>query len=69
MLFLYIYHPWINILLPVTHMISYQYRKAFGLLILFLERLHDKEKVDSTPWSLLINSLENERYKIMSDKI
>lgn len=25
---------------------SYQYRKAFGLLILVLERLDDKEKVD-----------------------
>ena len=25
---------------------TYQYRKAFGLLILFLERLPDKDKVD-----------------------
>lgn len=25
---------------------TYEYRKAFGLLILFLERLDDKEKVD-----------------------
>jgi hypothetical protein len=25
---------------------TYQYRKAFWLLILFLERLHDKDKVD-----------------------
>ncbi len=25
---------------------TYQYRKAFGLLILVLERLDDKEKVD-----------------------
>ncbi len=24
----------------------YEYRKAFELLILFLERLHDKDKVD-----------------------
>jgi hypothetical protein len=24
----------------------YEYRKAFGLLILFLERLDDKDKVD-----------------------
>lgn len=25
---------------------KYEYRKAFGLLILFLERLDDKDKVD-----------------------
>lgn len=25
---------------------TYEYRKAFGLLILFLERLDDKDKID-----------------------